>query len=58
MKIGVVELAVDFSSLDLAEGDLSLDEVDNHQEVLAFLGMGTTVVVCDSDNGVVVLHER
>ena len=44
-------------SLHLAEGDLFLDEVDDHQEVLSFLGMGTAVVVGDSDNGAVVLHD-
>ena len=44
-----------FAGLDLAEGDLFFDIVDDHQKVLAFLCMGT-VFVDDCDNGAVVFH--
>ena len=38
MEIGVVEFAVYLACLDLFEGDLLFDVVDDHQEMLAFLG--------------------
>ena len=49
VEIGVVEFAVYFAGLDLAEGDLFFDIVDDHQKVLAFLYMGA-VFVGDGDN--------
>ena len=55
VEIGVVEFAVNFAGLDLAEGDLFFDIVDDHQEMFAFLGM-STVLVGDGDNGAVVFH--
>ena len=55
MEVGIVEFAVYFTGLDLATGDLFFDIVDDHQEMFAFLGMGT-VLVGDGDNGAVVFH--
>ncbi len=55
MKVGVIEFAVYFTGLDLAKGDFFFDMVDDHQEMFAFLGMGT-VLVGDGDNGAVVFH--
>jgi hypothetical protein len=45
MKVGIVEFAVYFTGLDLAKGDLFFDVVDDHQEMFAFLGMGTVLVI-------------
>ena len=53
VEICVVEFAVYFAGLDLPEGDLFFDIVDDHQKVLAFLCMGT-VFVDDCDYGAVV----
>ena len=55
MKVGVIKFAVYFTGLDLTKGDLFFDIVDDHQEMFAFLGMGT-VLVSDGDNGAVVFH--
>ncbi len=55
MKVGVIKLAVYFTGLDLTKGDLFFHTVDDHQEMFAFLGIGT-VLVGDGDNGAVVFH--
>ena len=55
VEIGVVEFAVYFAGLDLAEGDLFFDIADDHQKVFAFLCMGA-VFVGDGDNCAVVFH--
>jgi len=56
VHVGIVELAVDLSCLDLTEGYLLLNIVEYHQEMLAFLGI-SRIVVGHSDNRAVVLHD-
>jgi hypothetical protein len=57
MKVRVIKFAVYFTGLDLTKGDLFFDIVDDHQEMFAFLGMGT-VLVGDGDNGAVVVFHH
>ena len=47
--------AEDLSSFDLAQYDLFLDVVQDHQEVLTFLGI-SRVVVGHCDDGAIVFH--
>ena len=56
MQIGVVQFSEDLAGFDLAEGDLLFDVIDDHQEMLAFLGV-SGIVVGHRDNGAVVLHD-
>ena len=44
MEVGIIEFAVDLASLNLAERDLFLDILENHEEMLALLGIGSVVV--------------
>ena len=55
MEIGIVEFAVYFAGLDLAKGYLLFDIVDDHQEMLAFIGV-RSVLAGDGENGAVVFH--
>ena len=55
MEVDIIEFAVDLASLDLAERDLLLDLVENHEEMLALLGIDS-VVVGHCDDCAVVLH--
>jgi hypothetical protein len=55
VEIGVVECAVYFAGLDLPEGDLFFDIVDDHQKVFAFLCMGA-VFIGDGDDCAVVFR--
>ena len=55
VEIGIVEFAVYFAGLNLAKGDLLFDIIDDHQKMLAFLGVGA-VLAGDGDNGAVVFH--
>ena len=55
MKVGIVEFSVYFAGLNLTEGKLLLDVVDDHQEMFAFLSM-CAVFVGDGDNCAVVFH--
>ena len=55
VEVGIIEFAVDLSSLDLAEGDLLLDINENHEEMLALLGI-CSVIVGHCDDCTIVLH--
>jgi hypothetical protein len=55
MKVDIVEFTVYFAGLDLTEGNLFLDVVDDHQETFTFLSV-CAVFVGDGDSGAVVFH--
>ena len=55
MEVRIVEFPVDLASFNLAEGDLLLDIIDNHEKVFAFLGI-SGVVIRHSDDRAIVLH--
>ena len=57
MQVGIVKFPEeDLAGFDLAEGDLLLDVIEDHQEVFAFLGV-SRIVVGHCDDGTVVLHD-
>ena len=56
MEVRVVQFPEDLASLDLAEGDLLFDIVEDHQEMLAFLCV-VGVGVGEGNYGAVVLHD-
>jgi len=55
VHVRCVELAEDFSGFDLAQYDLFLNVVQDHQEVFTLLGI-SRVVVGHCDNGAIILH--
>ena len=56
VKIGVVKFAVYLACLDLSKGYLLFDIIDDHQEVLEFLGIAC-VIVGHCNDGTVVFHD-
>ncbi len=56
MHVCGVEFAEDLASFDLAQYNLFLDVVQDHQEVLPLLGV-CRVVVGHCHDGAVVLHD-
>ena len=56
VKVGVVELAEDLASFDLARRDLLFDVVEHHEEMLTFLRVAG-VTVGHGHHGAVVLHD-
>ena len=55
VEVRAVELAVDLENLDEAECDLLLDIVDEHNEVLTLLGVGS-LYGGYGDYGTVIFH--
>ncbi len=56
VHVGVVEFSIYLARFDLTEGNLLLDIVENHDEVLAFLCVaGVTVGHCD--DRAVIFHD-
>jgi hypothetical protein len=55
VHVRCVEFAEDFSGFNLAQYDLFLDVVQDHQEVLTLLGI-SRVVVGHCDDGAIILH--
>lgn len=55
VEVSIIEFAVDFPGLNLTDGDLLFDVVEDHQEMFAFLGIGC-VIVGHGDYSAVILH--
>ena len=57
VEVRAVELSVDLENLDEAESDLLLDVIDEHDEVLTLLGVGS-LYGGDGDYGAVIFHDQ
>ena len=56
VHVGVVEFSVYLTCFDLAEGNLLLDIIEDHEEVLAFLRVAG-VTIGHGDDRAVILHD-